>query len=140
MARLLRAKDWATAACVLVSWTAYLRPSEALRLGQCDFLPPVPGGTGSWTIWSAADNTPVTKKTGENYSGLLLGSKLLDWAAPVQKELRSTGSKSVEQYTKQARLATEWARLDPKTQKAAEDSSSQLAGLFLDAVRGRSLR
>ena len=47
---------------------------------------------------------------------------------------------SSERYTKVARLAVEWAKLDPKTQKVAEVSSSQLAGLFLDAVRGKSLR
>ena len=90
---ILRAGEPAMACWVMISFWAYLRPSECMRLRQKDIVPPVRGVSPHWSLVVAPSEAGIrTTKVGEQDDSVVWDSEEMQWFKELLRELRGDGS------------------------------------------------
>ena len=84
---LLRVKEWQMAAWVVLVFTAYLRPREAMLLHRGDMVPPVAGVSRHWALLVCPQEREERTKVGAYDDSIALDSPVTAWALPVWKIL-----------------------------------------------------
>ena len=85
--KMLAARQLAAALAVLLTFSAYLRPSEALRIEQGDVAPPA-AGSPHVAINLHPDERYQRSKVGAANESILLDSVYLPWLGPLLLRLR----------------------------------------------------
>ena len=90
---MLRMGEPAMACWVVISFWAYLRPSECMRLRRKDLIPPVPRVTRHWSLLVAPSEAGIlTTKVGEQDDTIVWDSQEVLWMQELLRELRGDGS------------------------------------------------
>ena len=122
---------------VLLGLSAYLRPSENMRLRRKDLVPPASGVTRSWALLVAPEEVGVPTKVNTVDDSVLLDSPWLMWLTPALRALRE-GDLNLPLWdfeypslTRELKVVSEYLGLPPVVPYQLRHS-----GPSLDRIRG----
>eukprot|EP00973_Karenia_brevis_P053149 7388728-Karenia_brevis.AAC.1 len=83
---------------VILAFTAYLRPREAMELQRADLIPPNPQVSRYWSLLICPSERGSRTKVGDQDDSVTLDSSVLPWLPEMMKVLKGGKSRMVWQF------------------------------------------